>query len=371
MQNPSALQWLRKVAFTLTAQVYRRSRTRDAVLSLRTRKRVDRLIDASNRRFVVFLVLGRNIVNGGALSIFSIAKETQSLLGAKGVSTAVCTGPGQPRILHYTKFDNDIDILAFADLLPRFPPGAEVMVHIPELWTKAFGTDCLSVYRTRPDVKWHFNILLQNIDLVPQRTEIEKLGETGVTTATTAHKAYATDETARRIGCPVHYLSTWVCPEEYERLDYDCKEKVVMVSPDPNPDRGAILRQISTALPDHTIVEIRNMTYRKYRSVVRTAKFAFTFGEGLDGYLVETIFSGGVAMAVYNERFFTEEYRDLNGIFPNVENAIANVAGFLKRADEETRFEAIAARQFSVAAKNYVRAEYLQNIKSFYNKYFS
>jgi hypothetical protein len=272
--------------------------------------------------------------------------------------------------LRFTKFDNDVEPLAFADLLPRFPAGAEVMLHIPEFQTVSFGSDCLPVYRSRPDLKWRFNILLQNIDAIPSSGAVELLSQVGTTTATTAHKAYASDDTASRIGCPLHHLSTWVCPEDYQRLGYFQKQKLIVVSPDPHPARAEILRQMSEALPDHRIVKIWDMTYQEYRNIIKVAKFTFTFGEGLDGYFTETIFSGGIAMALFNDRFFTEDYWKLDGIFKDGQSAISNVAQFLKEADNAAQFEAIAARQYSVSEKNYSRAEYIQNIKSYYEKYF-
>jgi len=343
---------------------------RNAILSIKARGRTKRF-NVTNRRFVLFLVPGKNIVNGGVMSIFSIASETKVLLAKSGVSIAICTAFFEPRILRYTKFDNDIDILALADLLPRFPSGADVLVHLPELFAQKYAADCLFVYRTRPDLRWQFNILLQNIDRLPEKRVIEELASIGKVTASTAHKAYATDDTARRIGCPVHFLSVWVSPELYERIGYSRKNKIVMISPDRNPDREKIIREIAKSLPDHRIVEIRNVTYRKYREIAKGAKFSFTFGEGLDAYFIETIFSGGVAMAIFNDRFFTEEYKALDGVFSDGESAIRNVGKFLKMADNAGSYQAIATRQYNVAAKNYLRAEYLYNVKKYYEKYFS
>ena len=348
---------------------YRFSRPRNAILSMRARSRTKRF-DFSNRRYVIFLTPGWNIVNGGMISILSIASETRKLLAKTGVSVAVCTAYDAPRIVRYTKFKNDFDILAFADLLPRFPVGADVLVHLPEFAVERYATSCLSVYLARADLKWRFNILLQNIDRLPAGQIIEKLATIGPVTATTAHKAYATHETARSLGCPVHLLSTWLCPEKFERSDYAGKKKVVMISPDSHPAKYRIVREIAKCLPDHRIVEIRNIPYERYREIAKKAKFAFTFGEGLDNYFVETIFSGGIAMAIFNSRFFTDEYRNLGGVFPDAESAVLHVANFLRAADNGVSYKAIADGQLDVVAKSYVQAEYLQNLKNFYETYF-
>jgi hypothetical protein len=304
------------------------------------------------------------------MSTFSIASETRKLLAKTGVSVAICTAYNVPRILRYTKFENDFDIFAFADLLPRFPSGADVLVHLPEFAVQRYVTDCMFVYRARADLKWRFNILLQNIDQSPKRQTIDELVAVGPVTATTAHKAYATLETARQLGCPVHLLSTWLSPDKYERLDYSGKKKLVMISPDSHPAKDRIIREIAKCLPDHRIFEIRNIPYRRYREIAKEAKFAFTFGEGLDNYFVETIFFGGIAMAIFNSRFFTNEYRGLDGVFPDAERAIMHVADFIRAADNGVSYQTIASRQHNVLAKNYIQAEYLQNIKDFYEAYF-
>jgi hypothetical protein len=349
---------------------YRSSRLRNVILSIRARSRNKRF-DVNNRRFIIFLTPGWDLVNGGIISTFSIASETQKLLERTGVTVAICTAYSAPRILRYTKFENDFDVFAFSDLLPRFPSGAEVLVHLPEFAVQRFATDCLFVYRARADLNWRFNILLQNIDHLPKGEIVKELAAIGPVTATTAHKAYATDETARRLGCPVHFLSTWLAPEKYDRTKYSNKKKLVMISPDSHPDKTRIVLKIAKCLPDHRIVEIRDIPYKRYREIAKEAKFAFTFGEGLDNYFIETIFFGGIAMAIFNRRFFTDEYCNLDGVFSDAESALAHVHDFIRAADNGVSYQNIANRQLDLVARSYVYAEYLRNIKEFYEKYFS
>ena len=345
---------------------YRSSWLRNSILAIQSRHRTDLLFSGGNR-FVVFLVPGLNTVNGGIISICSTAAETQKLLAANGVSVAVCTGYGEPRLLRFTRFKNDVNILAFADLLPRFPTGAQVLVHVPDLFVQKFVSDHPFVFRSRHDLTWRFNILLQNIDLIPPKQAVDVLQQIGFTTATINHKASA--EIAQRLGCPIHYLSWGLCPENFEHMEYSSKKKLVVISPDFNPAKFDIVRRISDALPDHKIIEIRNMTYEQYKSVIKYAKFTFTFGEGLDGYFVESIFSGGVAMAIFSERFFTAEYRNLEGVFPDEEHAISDVGDFLKRTNSKMQYQTTARRQYDLVAKTFVWKEYLQNIRDFYEKY--
>jgi hypothetical protein len=349
---------------------YRYSSLRNAILAVRAKRHGPQILSL-NRRFVVFLVPGFNIVNGGQISICSIASETKRLVDTNGIPVYLCTPPCEPRILQYTKFDCNFHIFAFDDLVPQLPSGSEVLVHVPEMSVQKYVAACEFGFRSRPDLKWRFNILLQNIDLIPPKEAVTHLKNIGPTTATIAHKAYATIETAQRLGCPIHYLSWWVCPEKFERVGYFEKEKLIVISPDEHPAKREILHRISRALPDHKILEIRNMTYQRFKRSIKHAKFSFTFGEGLDGYFIEEIFSGGVGMAIFNDRFFTSKYRSLEGVFCNGDDAIKNIIGFLKVASDDIgAYQAIAEKQYNFLATDFVKEEYVQNISDFYDKYY-
>src|SRR5262249_20160578 len=162
------------------------------------------------------------------ISICSMASETQKLLTEAGASVSVCTAYGEPRMVRFTNFRNDVGILAFEDLLSRFPSGAEVLVPVPDLFVRKFVSDCRFVYRSCPELTWRFNILLQNIDLAPPKDAVEVLQRIGSTTATINHKASM--EIAQQLGCPIHYLSWGLCQEDFERVGYSGKRKLIVIS---------------------------------------------------------------------------------------------------------------------------------------------
>ena len=357
---------LRRFTFSLERQ-YRSSPLRNAIVAMRSPKPAERF-PPDCRRFAIFLVPGWDLVNGGIMSICSIANETRKLLSANGVSVAVCTGFGSPRMLRFTKFDNDIELLAFSDLLPWFPSGSEVLIHVPELSLQRYVFDRLDAFRSRSDIKWRFNILLQNIERIPSEEFVRAIQRVGFTTATIAHKA--STAAARNLGCPIHYLSWFISAEDFQRVDYSKKKKLIAISPDFNPARDQIVHRMAEALPDHEIIEIRSMTYRQYKNVIRDAKFMFTFGEGLDGYFIESIFSGALAMAIFEDHYFTSEYRNLPGVFGSSGAAIASVGDFLNGSNDAAIFQAIVQSQYEVASRTFRRELYQANVSSFYSLYF-
>ena len=323
----------------------------------------------SSSKYVIFLVGGFNRINGGWMSIFSIAKETEQLSEIHRAKVAICTAINETPLRKYTKFDNDASLLPFETLLSCVKENSQILLHVPEYAVESIILNYLPSFN-RNDISWHFNILLQNIDFIPRNTAVASLARMGKVTATVAHAAYANDRTSTRLGCPVHLLSTWVCPEKFRRTDYEEKTPLIVVSPDKHPLKREILTAITRTFPGHQLVMIENMKYRKYREIIQRAKFSITFGEGLDGYFVEPIFCGGIGLAIYNDRFFTPDYKDLEGIFSNPKSDPSCIASFMKAVDNAQRFREVANRQFTILSSKYVRAEYLDNLKSFYSKYF-
>ncbi len=322
-----------------------------------------------SERHVVFLVSGSNFVNGGWISLFSIAKESKSFSGIHGAGVTVCTALWQVPVRRYTKFDNDFELFPFRRFLKAIGPRDSVMVHIPEFRVREYASD-IAPALVRTGASWRFNILLQNIDFAPSSEDVARLKAVGPVSATTAHRVYASDETAARLGCPVRFLSYWLSPEEFTRTPFEAKDELLVISPDHQPYKAEVLARIRSEFPLLRIVEIKNMTYRQYREVIQRAKYALTFGEGLDGYFVEPIFSGGIGLAFYNDRFFTPDFVGLPGVLDDTSDRADTVISFMKRTNRPQEFCAAADAQFAMLAKKYARAQYLGNLKAFYEEFF-
>ena len=325
------------------------------------------------RRLIVFLTIDRDIVNGGILSINSIFNETCKLKHLLNAEVVTCTVPGGVPLLKYTKFENHNYLFTFSDVLSHFRSCERLLVHIPEFCVEKFvkycATDrCLQ----KTDIKhFQFNIMLQNIDFVPAQESIEKLKRLGPVTSTTAHEAYSNLETQERLGCPVHKLSTYVSPEQYLMRAYGEKEDLMIVSHDDHELKSTVLDVISKAFPGVRLQVIKNLSYQEFKTVISRAKWAITFGEGLDGYFVEPIFSGCVSFAVYNERFFTEDFRSFRTVYPDYRSLIENICVDMAALDNENSYTQYQKKQYESCAKYYDYKVYLDNVSSFYRKYFS
>lgn len=343
---------------------------RDTWIVLRQRLYLHRRRAGQNRRIIVFLVPSRDLVNGGVRSIISLADESEKLRAIHGADVFVANAPGTSRLLRYTKFKNTRTLVSLDLLLNLVPPGAELLVHIPELYVKNVVQHEATTFARLKGVNKRFNIMLQNIDLMPKPTDVAQLRSYGITTCTTAHRAYGNEQTALLIGCPVHHLSVGVCAAQYNRVPYVNKSNLIILSPDQHPARDQILKDLKAALPQYEFRVVWNLTFEQYKELIARAKFSLTFGEGLDGYFVETIFSGGIGCAVYNDRFFTPDLRKLPFVYPSWDALVRQLPNDIVQADIEDNFKKIQATQFDPLANEYAIERFRTNLAQFYRDHF-
>ena len=323
-------------------------------------------------KLIIFLTPGEDIVNGGILSISSIFKESTRLKDIHGSEVIMCTIPGDPVLLKYTKFNNENYIFRFSQVISYFYNLKELIIHIPEYAISKFLYVLTNSYlpRLRKINKVHFNIMLQNIQLLPDRYKlcINKLKEMGKVTCTTAHDQYSTLDMREKLGIPLHKLSTYVSPELYNKRDYKDKEDLMIISPDPHPQKIQVLNTIHNRLPYIKIQVIKDMSYEEYKNLISKAKWSLTFGEGLDGYFIETIFSGGISFAVDNQDFFTDDFRSLRTVYKDYNSLIKNICFDIQYLDNEQEYNKYHEKQFKICSSYYNYTKYIENLKMFYKE---
>jgi len=319
-------------------------------------------------KLIVFLTPGNDIVCGGILSIFSIYQETIKLKHIHAAEVIMCTIPGDRPLLRYTKFENQNYIYMLSQVLSYFQNLEKLMIHIPEYSIAQFLKNILNKKLSRlSKIKdLHFNILLQNIELLSNKEDIEELKKFGKVTCTTAHEQYSTSKIRRKLGIPLHKLSVYISPEHYNRKRYTEKEELIVVSPDYHPQKSEVLNLIREQLPQLKIQIIKNLVYEEYKKLISRAKWALTFGEGLDGYFVETIFSGGISFAVYNTDFFTEDFKPLRTVYSNYDELIERICLDLKDLDREKEYTQYQNEQYEICKKYYDYKRYIKNLELFY-----
>lgn len=317
---------------------------------------------------IIFLTPGYDAVTGGILAISSTYNESKKLKYIHDAEVIMCTLPGDRLLLRYTKFSFHDYIYDFSQVMSYFENLQRLMIHIPVLYVPQFlkNLSAKTLFKIREIGDVHINIMLMNIKNIPPMNCFEELKKIGKVTATTAHEAYTTYELRKKLGFPLHKLGVFISPEFYERKRYKEKENLMIVSPDPHPMKSEILTKIKKHFPELKIQIIKNIPYEEYKKLITRAKWSITFGEGLDGYFIETVFSGGISFAVYNSDFFTEDFKSLRTVYDSYEIMAKRICEDLNELDNETAYVEYQNEQYKLVSKYYNYKKYLKNLELFY-----
>jgi hypothetical protein len=343
------------------------------------RKKQNRLIkkyDPDTKKIIVFLVMGADWnsgidkISGGTISIVSLCEESKKLKAIHNSEVIMCTFPKQHLLLYHTQFKNNTTVFRFKQLKKYFKNTNDVLIHVPEFLSQYFLENL-----TARDKAWlkkmknvHINIMNQNIQLMPSPKFIDELKSIAtLVTITTAHQQYCNQSYRDKYSVPLHKFSVWISPEKYYFKKYDDKENLVIVSPDDHPMREKVISKLNS-INGLKVQIIQNLTYEQYKETISKAKWAITFGEGLDGYIIEPIFSGTIGFAVYNENFFTSDFENSNGIYHSYNEMSELLASDIKKLDNSSNYKQYQKEQFNLCAKHYNFQQYQNNIAAFYRE---
>lgn len=325
---------------------------------------------------IVFLVDGTNwfsgtdTISGGILSIASIYEESLKLRNIHQSEVIMVTHPDAHLLLKHIQFPNDIFVYRFKQL-KKIKHLKSLLIHIPEYFVNKELINSIKtsfLYLNEQDI--HLNILNQRIDIMPIPKVIKEIKDKGYQiTQTTAHERYSTLEIKDKFGIPLHKLSVYATPERYKFTSFEEKENLILVSPDKGQLKTEILSKINKELPNYSVIIISGITYMEYLNLIDRAKYMITFGEGLDFYFIETVFSGGISFAVYNEEFFTSDFKGIDGIYETYEQLHSDIGNTINElAKSKENYSSINRQQFSACHKIYNDTYYKQNLINFYKK---
>jgi hypothetical protein len=324
-------------------------------------------IPRRTKRLIVFLSPGHEFRSGGVMAIALMYQETLRLKESHQAEVVMCTPPWEPPLLKYSWFANSRYMLDFNAVLRRCRQLEYLLVHVPDYqvnqlveWMSSVPNDSL-----RKVSEIHFNVMAFNIDLMLGQ-DVEGLKRFGKVTCTTGHEAYSNPVTRAALGVPLHKLVICTGPEFYSRSDYQHKEQLLVVSPDEHPMKEAIQQVLARTFPDLQVRVIQDLSYEQYKDLIRRAKWALTFGEGLDGYFAEPVFSGTISFAVFNERFFTPAYAALETVYPSWEVLWQKLVADLRRLDNPDAYNRCWAQAYDVLSDQLNTDRFRENLRTFY-----
>lgn len=271
---------------------------------------------SKSKRMVIFFNVARDTVGGGMLSINRFVKTALEIY-ADDVETAVVMSgvPITNKAVKHTKFTPVRPQIQFEHLVALTNP-QDVTIYLPEVYAIDFVHQLLPT-----QTEWLYRrgslrivIMNQNNDFMPSSEDLQKkfLGLTTDISISAAHQTYATQALSNRYGFPVSRL-TPILPE-CKVTNHKKKEKIIILSPDiiehssSKITRTEVVDHLTNKLEDFELITIEDMSLDEYLDLASRAMFSITFGEGLDGYFIEPILSGGVSFAVFNPMFFPVEF---------------------------------------------------------------
>lgn len=308
---------------------------------------------------IVYLTPGRDRAYGGVLSIESQWRETHGMFASRDTRVIACCEPLGRYIPKYTFFENEMPLFRLGPALIRHSGTKNLLIHIGG---HACGRvlDFLSEYQDllRRYERVTLNLMVQGIKPAPSKDVVDGLKRIADVTMTTAHDRYGTPEMGKEYGVPLFHMSTFVHPGLYEKTSWAQKRDVLLVSPDVHPMKERVLDSVRANRPETKIIEINNMKYSYVKELFRDSKWSLTFGEGLDGYFIEPIFSGSVAFAVYNDDFFTTDFKELPTVYPDFQSLCTNLSVDLERFDNEEAYSKIGKQCYERCAAHYHYGKY-------------
>jgi len=319
-------------------------------------------------KLILFMVPPDVIVNGGVMSIFSISDTIRKTLKDSDTHVHIITYPPHVGYGKNPLFFNKEYVYGIDEIISKYKNVDSLLINIPELVAKK-AFEMLAPYKqylnSISDLK--INILNQNIRYMPDFNKFCKLYYfTNYITQTTAHDKYGTQETANKYGLPLKHLSVNLDPSMYKKVSYTEKENLIVYSPDNSSKKSEVIEILRDNLKNYKIVETRDLTFEDYKSLIARAKFVITFGEGMDGYLIEGVFSGAIPFSVYNHDFFpSESFLEFQSIYNTELDMVNKIISDIKYLDSSQTFEQLHQKFLATVKDYYSQKRYKTNIKAF------
>jgi hypothetical protein len=301
------------------------------------------------------------------MAIALMYEESLALRDIHQAGVVMCTVPGDPPLLKYSWFENSRYMLDLAAVLKRCGPLDYLLIHIPDFKVNQVAEWLTSVSRTLLGKigALHLNVMVFNIDMIKEQ-DIAALARFGKVTCTTAHAAYSNAATRDAIGVPLHRLVICTGAEFYSPVKYGDKEPLLVVSPDAHPARELVLQEIAQKQPELRIQVIEGLTYEAYKKLIQRAKWSLTFGEGLDGYFAEPVFSGAISFAVFNARFFTPGFAELETVYSSWDVLRQKIAADISRLDEPVAYTQCWQRAYELLSEQLDTNRFREQLRTFY-----
>ncbi|MEO9570943.1 MAG: hypothetical protein ABJH82_05430 [Polaribacter sp.] len=321
---------------------------------------------SSKKKIIVFAIPFGDMVNGGVMSIDGIYNHSKKVLDSKKHLVLMSTLNKTKNFLKFTKFNSNSFIFNFRliKLYIKYRKPSKIIIHVPEYYFEKFMIN--DFFETKNII---INILNQKNDEMPKpevlHSYINRFGN--IFTMTTAHKSYSTNEFQQKFKIPYFHLSVDLNHESYVKINFENKKNQILFSPDNHPLKDTVINNLKEKLPHFSFITIDKLTFEEYKQLIAESKFQITFGEGLDGYFIEPYFSKSIGFSVYNDLFFTENYRNLPTVYGSYEELNQKIVDdIIELASSKNNYQEISEEGFKVCYDDYNQEKFLSKLLNYY-----
>lgn len=323
-------------------------------------------------RVVLFLVPGNDVITGGIISIAGIYKSLKSCEQKLGINCYVCTQPLNDNLLHFKGHNQDLTIYNFHSILRKLLPDSELLIHVPEshiLQTiRCLRQPVFKKLLDKKNINLSLNILNQNPNyfdptaIMPIEFEFFKS-----VSITNAHFAYTKPINIGGRIIESFYLGVPNGQDSMLPMSFEHKENLILLSHDLLlQDEDIPIQKLKNSLPEFRFRTIKNMSYLEYKRLQQKAKWCITFGEGLDFYFMDSYFYGGISLAVFNDLFFTSDFKELDSVFTSTEEMMENAAKIIRQHSEPKKFAELNKTGNIILSKYYSTSKYHERVYEFH-----
>lgn len=325
--------------------------------------------DPKTKKLIVYLEPYIPQINGGIMCITNYCCDIRGMPEIDGAVTLLATAPSAHNTFaDYTMFDARDHVYRFTQLSAYFTEVESLILHIPDCEIYRFLVNVqpeqIAWLQGIPDLQ--INLLDQNNELMPPPKTCDLLRFlTDNITMTCAHAAYANTSQRSSYGVPVHFIPANK-NVKYHIYPFEQKENLLVLSPDQHPGREGIIGKILENFPELRVVEIQNMAFSDYLDLIGRAKWVFSFGEGYDGYTIESLLSNTISFTLFNDVFFAPGFVPWPNMFESASQMSEQIVDMMKRLSDRESYMAFLEKTKAACFSSYVGVDYLDCLRRFY-----
>ncbi|MEG0693383.1 MAG: glycosyltransferase [Oscillospiraceae bacterium] len=331
-------------------------------------KRIKEVYSRRESKLIVYLVPDFDQICGGMMCISNYHDDIRGLKETEGFVSILATVPSRNTFPDYTKFDAHGHVYRFSQIYKHFRNLEELFINIPEYQFEKF-LYCLS----GEEVAWlattkniTINIMNQNNELMPEPIFVDMLRKVVPNlTMTCAHKQYCNNNIRSTYSMPLHYIPADK-KIEFNVVPYNKKKNLLLLSPDFHPLRDFIVLQVQKIFPDIKIIIIENMPFKEYLRLLGEAKWLISFGEGFDGYTVESIYSGTISFSVFNDTFFEADFKKWPNMYESFEQMSRKIALDMLKYSSKVEYNKFLGEIQECCYNEFASHHYMERLANYY-----